>query len=281
MRTSSGATRAPGISSGYVEWPKGMSLLVRAWQNMAHWRKEWQTTSVFLPWEPHEPLNRQKDMTLKDETTPPPRSIFVGVQNATGEEQRNSSRKNEGAESKRKGCPIVGVPGGESKVWCCEEQYCIGTWNVRSMNQRKLDVVKQEMARVNIDILGICELKWMRMDEFNSDDDCIYYCGHESLRRSGVAIIISERVWNVVLGFNLKNDRMVSVRFQSKPFSITIFDIFGFILFRTLCASWARMSDPFFRLGEFLAVFSSFSLSSASGTPSAAVITLNVAPELS
>ena len=131
------------------------------------------------------------------------------------------------------------------------------------MSQSKLDVVRQEMVRVNIDILGICELKWMRMDKFNSDDDYIYYCGQESLRRSGVAIIINERVWNAVLGFNLKNDRMISVHFQGKPFNITIFNIFGFILFRTVCASWTWMSDSFFRLGEFLAVFSSktFSLS--------------------
>ena len=78
------------------------------------------------------------------------------------------------------------VSGGVSKVQCCEEQYCIGNWNARSVNQRKLDVIKQEMARVNIDILGISELKWMGMDEFNSDDPFLYYCGQESLRRNGV-----------------------------------------------------------------------------------------------
>ena len=104
-------------------------------------------------------------MTLKDEF---PRS--VGVQYATGEEWRNSSRKNEEAEPKWKGCPIVDVSGGETKVRCCKKQYCIGTWNVRSMNQGKLEVVKQETARVNINILGIGELKWMGMGEFHSDD---------------------------------------------------------------------------------------------------------------
>ena len=90
---------------------------------------------------------------------------------------------------------------------------CIGTWNVRSMNQGKLEVVKQEMARVNIDILGISELKWTGMGEFNSDDHYIYYCRQESLRRNGVAIMVNKRVRNAVLGCNLKNDRM---RFVSK-----------------------------------------------------------------
>ena len=88
------------------------------------------------------------------------------------------------------------------------------------MNQGKL-AVKQEMARVNGDILGISELKWTGMGKFNSDDHCIYYCGQESLRRYGVAIIASKIVRNAVLGYNLKNDRMISVHFQSKPFNIT------------------------------------------------------------
>ena len=84
--------------------------------------------------------------------------------------------------------PLVDVTGDRSKVQCCKEQYCIGTWNVRSMNQGKLEVVKQEMARVNVDIPGISELKWTGMGEFNSDDHYIYYCGQESLRRNGVAL---------------------------------------------------------------------------------------------
>ena len=88
------------------------------------------------------------------------------------------------------------------------------------MNQGKLEVVKQEMARVNVDILGISELKWTGMGEFNSDDHYIYYCGQESLRRNGVAIIVNKRVLNAVLGCNLKNDRMISVRFQGKTIQL-------------------------------------------------------------
>ena len=86
------------------------------------------------------------------------------------------------------------VTGDRSKIRCCKEQYCIGTWNVRSMNQGKLEVVKQEMARVNVDILGISELKWTGMGEFNSEDHYIYYRGKESLRRNGVAITVNKRV---------------------------------------------------------------------------------------
>ena len=86
------------------------------------------------------------------------------------------------------------VTGDGSKVQCYKEQYCIGTWNIRSMNQSELEVVKQEMARMNINILGISELKWTGMCEFNSDDHYIYYCGQESLRRNGVAIIVNKRV---------------------------------------------------------------------------------------
>ena len=96
------------------------------------------------------------------------------AQYATGDQWRNNSRKNEGMEPKQKQYPIVDVTGARSKVRCCKEQYCIGTWNVRSMNQGKLEVVKQKMARVNVDILGISELKWTGMGEFNSDDHYIY-----------------------------------------------------------------------------------------------------------
>ena len=88
--------------------------------------------------------------------------------------------------------PVMDVTGDRSKVRCCKEQYCIGTWNVRSMNQGKLEVVKQEMARVNLDILGISELKWTGMGVFKSDDHYIYYCGQESLRRNGVAIMVNK-----------------------------------------------------------------------------------------
>ena len=125
-------------------------------------------------------------------------------------------------EPKQKQYPAVDVTDDRSKVRCCKEQYCIGTWNVRYMNQGKLEVVKQEMARVNADILGISELKWTGMGEYNSDDHYIYYCGQESLRRNGVAIVVNNRVQNAGLGCNLKNDKMISVRFQHKPFNIMV-----------------------------------------------------------
>ena len=96
-----------------------------------------------------------------------------GVQYATGDEWRNNSRKNEETEPKQKQHPVVDVTGNGSKIQCCKEQYCIGSWNIRSMNQGKLEVVKQEMARVNINILEISELKWTGMGEFNSDDHYI------------------------------------------------------------------------------------------------------------
>ena len=94
------------------------------------------------------------------------------------------------------------------------------------MNQGKLEVVKQEMARVNIDIIGISKLKWTGMGKFNLDDHYMYYCGQESLRRNGVAIMVNKKVHNAVLGCNLKNDRMISVRFQGKPFSITVIQVY-------------------------------------------------------
>ena len=95
------------------------------------------------------------------------------------------------------------------------------------MNQGKLEVVKQEMARMNIDILGISELRWTGIGEFNSDDHYIYYCGQESLRRNGIAIMVNKRVRNAVLGCNLKNDRMISVHFQGKPFNITVIQVYA------------------------------------------------------
>ena len=103
-------------------------------------------------------------------------------------------------EPKQKQHSVVDVTGDRSKVRCCKEQYYIGTWNIRSMNQGKFGVVKQEMARVNIDFLGISELKWTAMGEFKSDDHYIHYCGQESLRRNGVAIMVNKRVRNAVLG---------------------------------------------------------------------------------
>ena len=128
---------------------------------------------------------------------------------------------------KQKEYPVVDVTGDESKVRCCKEQYYIETWNVRSMNQGKLEGVKQETARVNVGILGISELKWTGMGEFNSDGHYIYYCGQESFRRNGVAIIVNKRVKNAVLGCKLKNSRMISVCFQGKPFNITVIQVYA------------------------------------------------------
>ena len=167
-------------------------------------------------------MKRLNDRILKAEH---PRS--VGAQYATGDQWRNNSRNNERMEPKQKQYQVVDVTGDRNKVRYYKEQYCIGTWNVQSMNQGKLEVVKQDMARVNIDILGISKLKWAGMGEFNSDDHYVYYCGQESLRRNGVAIMVNKRVQNAVLGCNLKNDRMISAHFQGKPFNITVIQVYA------------------------------------------------------
>ena len=125
-------------------------------------------------------------------------------------------------ELKQKQLPVVDVTGDGSKVQGCKEQYCIGTWNDRCMNQGKVEVVKQEMARVNIKILW-----WTGMGEFNSDDHYIYYCGQESFRRKGLAIIINKRVQNAILGCRLKNNGMISVRFQGKLLNITGIQVYA------------------------------------------------------
>ena len=116
------------------------------------------------------------------------------------------------------------VSGAESKARFYKEQYCTGTQNVRFMNQGKLEVIKQEMGRVNINILGISELKWTEMSEFNSNDHYIYYCRQKSLRRNGISLIVNKRVQNAVFGckYCFKNDRMISVHFWGKPFTITV-----------------------------------------------------------
>ena len=190
------------------------------WQYMFHWRREWQSTPVFLPQEPHEQYEKAKRYDNRKWAP-----ILKHVQYATGEEKRaitNSSRKNEAVGPRQKWCSVV-----ESKVLCCKEQYCVGTWNVRSMNRGKLDVVKQEMARVNITILGINGLKWTGMGKCNTDDHYICYCRQESLRRNGVDFMVNKRVWNAVLGCNLKNDRMISVCFQGKSFSIRVIQVYA------------------------------------------------------
>ena len=130
-------------------------------------------------------MKRQKDRTLKDEL---PRS--VGAQYITRDQWRNNSRKNEEMEPKQKQHPVVDMTGDGSKVQCCKEQYCIGCWNVKPINQGTLEVVEQEMTRMNTDTLGVNERKWTGMGKFNSDDHYIYYCGQESLRKNGVALIV-------------------------------------------------------------------------------------------
>ena len=135
---------------------------------------------------PMNSMKRQKVMTIKDKF---PR---WKVTNILLEEWRNNPRKIEEMGPKWKQCPVVDVTGDGSKVWCYKEQYCIGIWKVRSMNQDKLEVVKQEIARVNFDILVFRERKWTRLGKFKSDDHYIYYCGQESLKRNGVAIIVKK-----------------------------------------------------------------------------------------
>ena len=135
------------------------------WQNVVYWRRGWRPLQCSCLENPTNSMRRQNDRVLKEEL---PSS--VGAQYATGGQWRNNSRKNEGMEPRQKQYPVVDGTGDRSKVWCCKEQNCLGTWNVRSMNQGKLEVVKQEMARLNVDILGIRELKWTGMGEFNSDD---------------------------------------------------------------------------------------------------------------
>ena len=120
-------------------------------------------------------------------------------------------------EPKQKHHPVVDGTGDRRKIQCYKEQYGIGTWSVRSMNQGKLEVVKQEMATVNIDILGISELQWTGMGKFNSEP-LISYCAQESLRRNGIALTVNRRVQNTVLGGNTKNDKMISVCFQCTAF---------------------------------------------------------------
>ncbi|XP_063165946.1 craniofacial development protein 2-like, partial [Candoia aspera] len=151
-------------------------------------------------------------------------------QNATGEEQRMSStspRRDDAASSKPKGRLAADGAGGERRIRCSKDQNTIGTWNVRSMSQGKLDVVIGEMSRLKIDILGVSELKWTGMGHFTSNDHQIYYCGQEDHRRNGVAFIINSKVAKAVLGYNPKNDRMISIRIQGKPSNITVIQIYA------------------------------------------------------
>ena len=136
------------------------------YQNVVHWGREWQTPSVFLFCEPHDSMKSQKHRTLKDELP-----WWIGAQYATGDQWRNNSRKNEEIEPKQKQHPVVDVTGDRSKVRCCKEQYRIENWNVKSMNQGKLEVVKQEIARVNVDILEISKLnglEWLNLTQMTT-----------------------------------------------------------------------------------------------------------------
>ena len=144
-------------------------------------------------------MKRQKDRTLEDVL---PR--LVGAYYATEEEWRNNSRKNEETDPKQKQHPVVDMTENRSKVRWCKGKHCTGAWNARSMIQGKLEVVKQEMARLSINILWIRELKWTGVGKFSTDYHYIYYCGQESLRRNGVALIVNKRVQNVALVCNLK-----------------------------------------------------------------------------
>ena len=159
-----------------------------------------------------------------------PVNQFFASHGQTREEQKaitNSSRKNEVAGPKRKQCSVVDVSGGECNVQCCNEQYWIGSWSVQSMNQGKLDVVKQEIARVNIDILGICEWKWTRMGKFNSDDHYIYYCVQEYLKRNGVALKVNKKAWNTVFECSLKKDKIISFIPKANHSTSTVIQVYA------------------------------------------------------
>ena len=151
---------------GHPRWKVMVERSDRMWST---WEGNGKPLEYSCLENPMKSMKRQKDRTLKYEL---PR--LLGAQYVTGDQCRNNSKKNEETEPKQKWHPVVDVTGDRSKVRCCKEQYCIGTWNVRSLNQGKLEVVKQEMARVNVDILGINELKWTGMGEFNTDDHCVY-----------------------------------------------------------------------------------------------------------
>ena len=164
-------------------------------------------------------MKRQKEMTMKDEI-----SKLVGTQYASGEEWRNSSRMNDEMEPKQKQCPAVDVSGDGRNVQCCKEEYCIGIWNIRSMNQGKLEVIKQEVARVKIKILGIGELKQTGMGKFNSDDHYVYYCGQESCRRCSNSHS-QQNSLKCSTWVQPQNDRMITIPSQGKPFNITVIQV--------------------------------------------------------
>ena len=171
-------------------------------------------------------MKRQNNITLEDEPSQVRKCPICYWGKGEDNYDNNNSRKNEVAGPKWKWHSAVTMSGGESKVQCCKEQYCIGTWNIRSMNQGKLDMVKQEMTRVNIDILWISELKCMGMYGFNSDDHCIYYCEQESLRRNGVALMSTKESKTQYQNAISKTTEWSS-SFPSKPFNITVIQVYA------------------------------------------------------
>ena len=181
--------------------------------------------SIFAARTPWTVWKGKKICTLEDE---PPRS--EDVQYATVKGLRKQRIKQL---SQSRTDTVTDVSGGESQVWCWKEQYCLGAWNVRPINESRLDVVKQKMARVNTDILGISELKWTGMGGFNSDNHYIYCYGQEFLRRNGVALMFNKRVWNAVLGCNRKNNRMISVQLYLVSILLCTLSVFFRFFFLT------------------------------------------------
>ena len=219
--------RKSTLNIHWKDWCWSSNPLATWWEKLTHWKIPWC-------WERQkaEGDNRRRDGWMASltqwtwvwassgrwwRTWKPVVLQSIGSKNDQGTEQQLVRMKQVGQSRS-----AVYVSGGQSKVWSCKEQYYIGIWNVMSMNQGKLDVVR-EMTRLNIDILRISELKWTGMGEFNSYDHCIYYCGRESLRRHRA---VNKRVWNAVLGWKLKNNRMISVCFQGKPFNITVIQVY-------------------------------------------------------
>ena len=189
----------------------------RVLTNVVHWRRKWQPIPVFLPGEPH--VQYEKAKRYDTRRWAPLGQKVSNVLLGKGRGQLLTAPERMKWLGQSRNDSVMDVSDGESKVWCSEEQYYIETWNIGSMNQGKLDMVKQEMARVNINILGIRELKRMGMGKFNSDDHYTYYCGQESLRRNGAAYTVNKRVQKAVLGCHLRSNRMISAHFQGKPFN--------------------------------------------------------------
>ena len=166
-------------------------------------------------------MKRQKYITQK--ISPPGHICYWEIL----EGSYNRPKRNVVAGPEQEWHSAVDVSCTESKVWCYKEQYCIGIWKIRSMNQSKLVVVKQEMVRLTINILGISELKWMGMGKFNSDVYYSYYCGQETLRRNGVALIVNKRIQNAVTWVQSQIWQNDLIHFQGKPFNVTVIQVYA------------------------------------------------------